>query len=409
MGDGARLGVLIGEDDPLVCSALAELVNSEPDFELVGIAQDAGETIRLAAATRPDVVLVDVRMPGGGGVTATRGIRRRSPGSKVIALSGQSDRATVLQMLEAGVVGYLLKGGALDEIVEAIKRAPDGDGCLSIGVTGGVIDELAGQLHLRVRDQKERALIERRIRKHLEDESSLTMVFQPIVGLDDGETAGAEALARFAGPPHRAPSLWFADAAAVGLRDELELAAAQKAIEALPELPPGTYLTINVSPATLLRAEFFELLSDPERSRLVVEITEHAPIENYSRLSDILDRLRSDGTRLAIDDAGAGYASLRHILELRPDLIKLDISLISNIDGDQSKQALAAGLISFADKCGAIIVAEGIERAAEVETLVELGVSYGQGYLLGRPGPLPLQPTPTEALRTVRTVAVARA
>jgi EAL domain-containing protein (putative c-di-GMP-specific phosphodiesterase class I) len=120
----------------------------------------------------------------------------------------------------------------------------------------------------------------------------------------------------------------------------------------------------------------------------VAEVTEHARISDYGKLDRALAPLRRRGMRLAVDDAGAGFASLRHILRLNPDFIKLDRTLIDQIDRDRSKQALAAGLISFADKSGATIIAEGIERAAEVKTLVDLGVSYGQGYYLARPGPL---------------------
>jgi EAL domain-containing protein (putative c-di-GMP-specific phosphodiesterase class I)/DNA-binding NarL/FixJ family response regulator len=387
----ARLRVLIAEDDPEVRDALAALIESEPAFELVGTAADATEAIKLATAAQPDVVLVDVRMPGGGGVTAARGISRGSPCSKVIALSGRSDRATVLQMLEAGVVGYLLKGGSVDEIIEAIRQAPAGHGSLSIEVTGDIIQELVGQLIARTKKREKLEVSERRIRKALEDENALEMVFQPIVGLRDLKTVGAEALARFAGPPRRAPNLWFAEAAAVGLRTELELLAAKKAVEALPELPDAVYLTVNVSPVTLAKTRFLKLVSETDPTRLMAEITEHAPIHDYPRLTGALGKLRALGMRLAIDDAGAGYSSLRHILELSPDLIKLDISLIRDIHRDRSKQALAAGLISFADKSGSSIVAEGIELSAEATTLVELGVEHGQGFFLGRPLPLPLK------------------
>ncbi|HUY71096.1 MAG TPA: EAL domain-containing protein [Gaiellaceae bacterium] len=386
-----RLRVLVAEDDPEVRAALAELIDGEPSLKLVGAAADATEAIALAASEQPDVVLLDVRMPGGGGVTAARGISRRSPRSKVIALSGQGDRETVLQMLEAGVVGYLLKGSSVDEIVDAIKRAPEGRGSLSIELTGDIIQELAGQLSAGTRKRNKHQTFERRIRRALETSSAFAMVFQPIVGLRDGATVGAEALARFAGPPQRAPNLWFAEAAVVGLDGELELLAVHKAIDALPQLPHRAYLTLNVSPTTLTTTGFLKLVSSTDGSRLVAEITEHAPIRNYTRLGEALTTLRALGMRLAIDDAGAGYSSLRHILELSPDLIKLDVSLIRDIDRDRSKQALAAGLISFADKMGSSIIAEGIERAAEAKTLVELGVGHGQGYFLGRPLPLPLR------------------
>ncbi len=385
-----RLSVLVAEDDPLVRSYLADLIKADQAFEYVGAAVDATEAIALAASVRPDVVLVDVRMPGGGGITAARGIGRRSPESKLIALSGQGDRATVLQMLEAGVVGYLLKSCSAREIVEAIKRAPEGQGSLSIEVTGDIIHELAGQLSVRTRTRKKHQVSERRIGRVLREQEALTMVFQPILELNGGETMGAEALARFKGPPAQRPaSLWFAEAASVGLREELELLAVEKAIEALPQLPAGVRLAVNVSPTTLMTDRFLDVISETDGSRLVAEITEHAPIHDYADLGEKLGRLRAHGMQLAIDDAGAGYSSLRHILELRPDLIKLDITLIRNIDRDGAKQALAAGLISFAHKSNALIVAEGIEHAEEAKMLIELGATYGQGHYLVVPGPLP--------------------
>ena len=130
------------------------------------------------------------------------------------------------------------------------------------------------------------------------------------------------------------------------------------------------------------------MIAGAESSRLVAEITEHAPIDDYARLGEAVGKLRAHGMRLAIDDAGAGYSSLRNILELRPDMIKLDSSLVRDIDSDRSKQALASGLISFAAEIGSGIVAEGIESEPELERLVTLGVEHGQGYLLGRPAPL---------------------
>jgi EAL domain-containing protein (putative c-di-GMP-specific phosphodiesterase class I) len=215
------------------------------------------------------------------------------------------------------------------------------------------------------------------------------MVFQPIVDLKGRELVGAEALARFSGPPQRAPSHWFAEATTVGLRTELELHAVELALAAMPLLPATAFMTINASPSTLLQARLPKLVAVAGGERVVIEITEHAPISDYRRLLAALERLRGLGVRLAIDDAGAGYSSLRHILELHPDFIKLDISLIRNIHRDGSKQALAAGLISFAEKSGAAVIAEGVEVAAEAATLTELGVGHGQGYLLGRPASLP--------------------
>jgi EAL domain-containing protein (putative c-di-GMP-specific phosphodiesterase class I) len=128
----------------------------------------------------------------------------------------------------------------------------------------------------------------------------------------------------------------------------------------------------------------------PEHAhRVVLEVTEHAPVSDYGRLNGSLGALRARGVRLAIDDAGSGFSSLQHILRLAPDFIKLDMALTRDVDNDLARRALAAALISFAAEIGAVIVAEGIETRAELETLRELGVRFGQGYYLARPEPFP--------------------
>ena len=227
-----------------------------------------------------------------------------------------------------------------------------------------------------------------RIRRALDDDL-LHTVFQPICTLA-GSTVGAEALSRFRGPPSRGPLRWFAEAEEVGLLRDLELVAVRAALAALPDLPGGVFLSVNVSPATLATAGFLRLIAGSDGARVVVEITEHARIHDYESLREALDALREFGVRVAIDDAGAGFASLRHILRLEPEFIKLDRTLIDGIECDRSRQALAAGLISFAEKIDATIVAEGIERPAEVDALADLGVRYGQGFFFAQPAPLPL-------------------
>jgi EAL domain-containing protein (putative c-di-GMP-specific phosphodiesterase class I)/DNA-binding NarL/FixJ family response regulator len=389
MTGGARIRVLIAEDDPAVRGALSRLISREPGFELVDAVPGATEAIEAAAREHPDVALVDVRMPGGG-PSAARGIRRLSPDTKVLALSALDDRPTVLQMVEAGVVGYLVKGSPVEHIVDSIERAAAGQGSLSVEVTGDVLSELAGELSERRRVEGRRHRREARIRRALQDENVLRMVFQPICALS-GQTVGAEALARFDCSPQRGPDRWFAEASEVGLRRELELAAARAALERISELPEDVYLSVNASPETLSAASFRKLLAHVDGSRVVVEVTEHAPIDDYDGLRAALARLRLLGVRLAVDDAGAGFASLRHILQLGPDFIKLDRSLVTGIENDLSQQALASGLISFARVIGATIVAEGVERETEIEALAGLGVECAQGFFFGRPGPLPLQ------------------
>jgi EAL domain-containing protein (putative c-di-GMP-specific phosphodiesterase class I)/FixJ family two-component response regulator len=394
-----RIRVLLAEDDPSVRGALAAVIESEEDFEIVAAVADAAEATEAAARERPDVALVDFRMPGGGPLAA-RGILRGSPETRILALSASNDKATVLSMLEAGAVGYLVKDSAISTITDFIRRAAAGQGSLSAEVTGGVIGELAEQLNtqrLAARQHRKQAA---RISRALEEPNALQMFFQPIRFLQ-GQTVGVEALARFAGPPRRGPAEWFAEAERVALRDRLELRAAQKAIEALPQLPRDVFLALNLSPATLAMEELVALLGDTDSPRIVVELTEHAPVDDYECLNGALDRLRTLGVRLAVDDAGAGFASLRHILQLDPEFIKLDRTLVAGIQDDTRQQALAAGLISFADKIGSTIIAEGIETCGELEALQALGVRFGQGFHLGRPMPLtsPAEPGSREPSR----------
>lgn len=216
----------------------------------------------------------------------------------------------------------------------------------------------------------------------------ITMVLQPIMDLETLQVVGMEALARFPGTS-QPPNEWFADAASVGLGLELELAAVRAALLQIDRLPPGAYLAINASPATIVSPELQELLLAAPGGRILLELTEHAHVPSYQELSDALAPLRAVGVRLAVDDAGAGFASLQHILNLRPDTIKLDTSLTSGINVDPARRALATALLIFGWDISAEIVAEGIETAEELETLRALGVPYGQGYYLGRPGPYP--------------------
>jgi EAL domain-containing protein (putative c-di-GMP-specific phosphodiesterase class I)/putative methionine-R-sulfoxide reductase with GAF domain len=234
------------------------------------------------------------------------------------------------------------------------------------------------------------AAARRRVEQVLADRS-LTVVCQPIVSLEDGALVGAEALARFpdtAGHGStRPPDAWFADAHAAGLGTELELVAVRAAVRALPALPAHAYLTINVGPVVIATPELAQILAGADPARIVLELTEHFPVEDYERLKGALCEIRGRGTRLAIDDTGAGFASLAHILKLSPDIIKLDRDLARGIDADPIRRSMAAALVAFAGQTGAQVVAEGLETEAELRAVRELGITLGQGYLLGRPGP----------------------
>lgn len=207
-------------------------------------------------------------------------------------------------------------------------------------------------------------------------------VYQPIVSLRTREVMGYEALTRFAdGTP---PDIRFARAALVGLGFEFELAAIEAAIAAAPPVARGGFLALNVSPGLVVTAgKNLKRLFKRWKGRIILEVTEHAPIANYDEFRWAVGRIGN--VEVSIDDAGAGYASLRHILELGPAWVKLDMSLVRNIDADPLRQALVAGLAHFGNRAGPRLVAEGVEREEEAACLLELGVEFAQGFLVGRP------------------------
>jgi EAL domain-containing protein (putative c-di-GMP-specific phosphodiesterase class I) len=210
-----------------------------------------------------------------------------------------------------------------------------------------------------------------------------TLALQPIVDVPTGVATGVEALTRFDSP--QATEEWFAQAEPLGLRLELELAAARTALAALDRPDHAGYLSLNLSAEAILSEGFPQLMADVDAASLVVEITEHAAIKDYDALAKVLRPHRKAGLRLAVDDAGAGYASLLHILKLRPDFIKIDLSLVRDIHLDPARQALVTLLVSFARTVDAVLVAEGVEQQAELDMLVTLGVRQMQGYLLCAP------------------------
>jgi EAL domain-containing protein (putative c-di-GMP-specific phosphodiesterase class I) len=250
-----------------------------------------------------------------------------------------------------------------------------------------LVTELRRQGEDEARRRAERTAKHERVKGILED-GAVTMVFQPIIELSRGRIVGYEALSRFEAEPRRGPDVWFAEAAEVGLGAEVELASIGLALEQLGVLPDDAFLTVNASPFVAVDPALHAMLQNAAGSRVVLEITEHVRVDDYPALVHGLCDLRKSGVRLAIDDAGAGYSSLEHILKLRPEIIKLDIALTRDIHTDPVKRALASALVSFAREIDATIIAEGIECQDELETLARLGVTWGQGYHLGRPGPL---------------------
>ncbi len=251
-----------------------------------------------------------------------------------------------------------------------------------------VFAELAGEhLGCEMRERERAQAIQARVDAALEP-GGMHMLFQPICDGNSRRPLGFEALARFPSMPERGPDVFFAEAASVGRGTELELHAIALALQALPQLPEPLYLSVNASPSTLTHPGLMPLFAGQALQRVVLEVTEHAAVEHYDRLLAAIRPLQAGGLHLAIDDAGAGYASFRHVLNLAPHQIKLDISLTRDLHLDRSRYALAAALSGFGRTIGCQLVAEGVETEPELAALRELGIERVQGYHLGRPAAL---------------------
>jgi EAL domain-containing protein (putative c-di-GMP-specific phosphodiesterase class I) len=293
---------------------------------------------------------------------------------------------------ESGIGAYVavpirLWDGTLYGTLSCLSRSPEPSlNVRDVRFLRVLAEIVADQVDREQLESEKRRLEWSRIRAVL-DRDDIEVEFQPVFDLVDCKIVSLEALARFWTEPMRSPSIWFAEANDVGLGVELELAAIRSALQRLDDFPPGVAIALNVSPTTALDPGFCELLFDVA-DRVVIEITEHAQVDDYDALQTALAPLRERGAQLAIDDVGAGFANLRHILRLAPDLVKLDLSLTQEISRDPAREALASSLVSFAEGVGASIVAEGISSDEDLTLLRALGVDYGQGFHLARPSAL---------------------
>ena len=343
-------------------------------------------------ADPPDALLLDLHMPGLDGFAFLAALHERLPAGgyvPVVVLTADVTTETRDRALRAGAQDFLTKPLDTVEVLLRVRNVVQ-----------------TAQLYRAV--NRHNAYLRRALDERLAHEREVAaaraakvdrvsaviaaggpaVVFQPILATATGRLLGVEALARFAGEPLRPPDQWFTEAAEVGLGTQLELLAVRSAVAALPRLAPPQFLAVNVSPETVATAELAAILAaDP--TRIVVELTEHVPIGDYANVLDNLGRLRAAGVRVAVDDAGSGYAGLAMLVRVAPDIIKLDRDLVTGITADPCRRALASALVSFSADIGATLLAEGIEDAGELELLRRLGVPWGQGYHLGRPQALP--------------------
>lgn len=273
--------------------------------------------------------------------------------------------------------------GTLTAFAHRVRPGIDERDLATVQVLAGVVADRVGEAEAqRRRHQRRRSEL-----ASLTPGRDVHLHYQPIVDLTGDRTVAIEALARFPGLPG-GPALVFDEAWDLGVGLDLELGIVEAALAVVPQLPDGVALTVNVAPATLTSPVLDELLDGHAAERLVFEVTEHAAVDDYPRLATAVGRLRGHGARLAVDDVGTGFSGLDHILRLGPEVLKIDGELIRDVDRSASKQAMVAALESYASRTGTELVAERIETADELATLVELGVGWGQGFHLARPGEL---------------------
>jgi PAS domain S-box-containing protein len=293
---------------------------------------------------------------------------RRMLGAAIATRSGWRDRTSAWRHAD----GYLvtLQGSALPIVNEI------GDVLGFRGARRAATDESSAEDSLTA--------ARHRISQVLTD-GGFDVALQPIVNVYSGRLVGAEALARF--HDGRGPDRWFAEARMTGQSLELERATLFAALETMDQLPEHCYLSVNASPELSTDPEFRHRLLDgsTDLERLVVEITEHVAIDGYDDIRNALLPLRERGLRLAVDDTGAGYASFSHVLQLRPDIIKVDRSLIASLADDPARRSLVTAMVILALDLNSTVIAEGVETLAELDVLATLAVDHAQGYFLARP------------------------
>jgi len=382
---GARVFII---DDSTANVAVLEAVLSRAGMRSIHTATDAHDALARLDDVDPDLVLLDLHMPQLDGYEMLGRLAQRAAGAylPVLVLTADTSKQAAHRALSLGAHDFLTKPFDLVEVLLRVHNLlQTRDLYTALRRQNRLLGEqLTGYQEPQRLAETERQATRERILQVL-DSDSITMVFQPVYDLTTTTIVGCEALARFASEPVRGPDRWFADAASVGLGPQLEFAALAKALLALDVLPEPMFLAVNASPGTLLSTDLATLCLTADCRRLVLELTEHVPIEDYQAVRAATSRLREQGLRLAVDDTGAGYAGFRHLLGLRPDIIKLDGSLTRGVDVDPARRALASALVTFTTTVGATLIAEGIETANELDTLQQLNVHWAQGYHLGRP------------------------
>jgi DNA-binding NarL/FixJ family response regulator len=371
--------VLVADDEETVVDVLRALIGSDPSLRFVGAAHNAEDAIELTLRERPDVVLLDVRMPGGGGLRATREITKRCAPTKVVALSAHEDSDTVIGMISAGASAYVPKGDSTDKILRTIHRTIDAN---------YVVAEEQTQLTLVSPMLPRRTQQSTAVAKAIL-EGTITAEFEPIGHLATGRIVGLDALPRVATLPHRSYDTWLADAEAADLLLDMEMAAFRASLSALPMIPEDLFLEFEVTQSTATEGRFRRAIRRPIAPRIVLGFSPlsstDAPALGAADPGGILATLRGRGVRIASRGAGPGVASLRHLSLLSPELARLDETLVRTLGQSFSSHSIVAAVAACASDVGARLIAPGVTSLEQLDELRNLGVELVQGPLVGEP------------------------
>lgn len=381
---------------------LAQFAHTWPVVAAAIYLFDAAATQRLAVWLPQDVPglptpLVPPERADELQALASRGPRRTElrslPGSPNVrtVLADRGARSLIVLPLVDGttLVGALLAGSRMPP--DPLSAREDEH----LRAVGGLA---AGIVRRAVEDEEAARQREReRVARVLATPALLVPHFQPILSIAERRVVGYEALARFRSEPSQPPNAWFAQADGVGLGAELQALAIERArtVARRARLPGGVFLSVNVSPRHLASAPVQRALAGASLRRLVIEVTEEEAVADYVALRNAMAPYLARGARTAVDDAGAGYASMRHVTELRPDFVKLDAELIRGLRDDTARQALMQALVGFTAAIGATAIAEGVEAQDDLALLARIHQPLlAQGYAIAQPGPAwpPIQP-----------------
>lgn len=363
--------ILVVDDEAMLCQAVSRMLRQIG--HLVDYAPDGGSALRMAAQTRYDVALVDYDMPGGlDGLAALAALRDIQPSCMRVLMTGRGDFPMIVQAVNRGEVVRVLPKPFEPGMLEATVS----DALLLSHRHAAIDDTLRG--HQTVERMLDEALTKDLVR----------MAVQPIVRTQAPFPPFAvECLLR---PTHSVlgtPLALLRAAERVKRIHDLGKLVNLRSAEWAVALPEEILIFVNLHPEQLASPDLMEAFAPllPHAKRIVLEITERTHLSRVSNWDGAIATLGEAGFQFAVDDLGSGHNGLALLAELKPAFIKVDISIVRNVDKEQRKQRLVALLADFANATGAKLVAEGVETEAESKTLAGCGAHLLQGYFFGRP------------------------